>query len=234
MSGSTPVHLDDEERRAADMASELEQLTMTTPILPSAGFADRVMAAVAREPLPQPVRAFGLAVFGGRLWAAASAVRDAGRIVTVPRVPLAVRAQGLALVLIVAVGGLALLGGAAVGAAALLQGQTYEPSPPVQLVSPSPSPSPAPSATPVPSATASPEASDTPEPTETADPTDDRTARPTAAGTDDHGGGGSDSGSGSGSGSGKSGSDSGGSGSGSDDGATETPVGTDDHGGSGG
>jgi uncharacterized membrane protein YgcG len=234
MSGSMPLHPQDEERAAAEMARELETLTMTSSVVPSEGFGDRVMAAIASEPLPQPVRAFGIALLAGRLRAAGGAVRDAARLVTVPRVPVAVRAQAFALVLVVTAGSLLLAGGAAIGVGALFAGTPPTPTPAI------PSPSlPAPAATPSPtmppeaspSETADPsetvEPSETPEASDTPEPTDDHTARPTATGTDDHGGGGSGEDSGSGSGS----SGSSGSGSGSGGGETPQPTGTDDHGG---
>ena len=82
MTGELPLHPSDEERLAAAMARELEAMTTTTSVGPSEGFADRVMAAIADEPLPQPVRAFGLALGGGRLRAAATALGDAWRTVT--------------------------------------------------------------------------------------------------------------------------------------------------------
>ena len=60
----------DEERLAAEMARELEAMTMTSGVVPSGDFTDRVMAAIAAEPVPQPVRAFGIALVAGRLGAA--------------------------------------------------------------------------------------------------------------------------------------------------------------------
>jgi hypothetical protein len=220
-----PVHPSDEERFATEMSRQLEALTMTiaSAIKPTEGFADRVMAAIAGEPLPQPVRAFGIALVGGHLRAAAAALGDAWRTISSAPTPIAVRAQALALVLVVLIGSLAVAGGATVGAMGLLSGTPPTPGPsvpPPSLVIPSPSPSPAPEPTPsegpVESSTAEP--SDSPEPThtagthETAKPTvRPRTATPTA--TDDYGGG---SGSGSGGG-----------------GETPSPTETDDSGGSG-
>jgi hypothetical protein len=204
MSGVTSIHPSDEDRIAAEMTRELEALTMTiaSPVKPSDGFADRVMEAIAGEPLPQPVRAFGMAVVAGHLRAAAAAVGDAWRTISSAPAPMAVRAQALALVLVVLVGSLALAGGATVGAIGLFGGTPPTPGPsipPPSLVIPGPSPSPAPSEDPVEPPTAEP--SDSAEPTdahETEKPTvRPRTATPTA--TDDHGGG---SGSGSGSGGG--------------------------------
>ena len=67
MSGQMPLHPADEARVAADMTRELQALAGGSGILVLAGFADRVMAAVAAEPLPQPARAFGVALMGGRI-----------------------------------------------------------------------------------------------------------------------------------------------------------------------
>jgi uncharacterized membrane protein YgcG len=236
MSTRAPFHPGDEERIAAEMARELERMldARSTPaVAASDGFSDRVMAAIAGEPLPQPVRAFGFALQSGRAGAAAAAVVDAWRVVTGSFAPAFVRAQALALVLVVVVASLALAGGVAAGAAAWLAGQS-SPTPSVVLPSSSPPPSPSPSPSVAPTASPEPSASADPshqaEPTETATPTDDHggagaTQRPrTPEPTSDHGGGsGSDSGSGgSGSGSGSGGS------------PTETPSVTDDHGGSDG
>ena len=220
------IHPSDEERVAADMARELEAMTTTTTITtrPSDGFADRVMQAIAGEPLPQPVRAFGLALLGGHLRAAASALGDSWRTISSGWAPLVVRAQALALVLVVLAASLAVAGGATVGAFGLLRNTDPGPGPSgppsiLPAANPSPSPPPAPednpSASPEdnPSAEPSetPEASKTPEARETNGPTArPRTATPTATETDDHGGG---------------------SGSGSGDGEdhTASPSATDDH-----
>lgn len=191
-----PIHPADEERLAAEMARELEVLGTAGGVHVSDGFADRVMAAVAAEPLPQPVRAFGVALVAGHLRSAVSAVGDAWRVVTSGVVPVGVRAQALALVFVVAVGGLTLAGGATVGAIGLFgpAQATPSPSPVVPAPSPSVAPSPSPSATTDPNASAEP--SETASPTSTGMPPS-RTETPSPTGTDDHGGG---SGTGSGSG----------------------------------
>ena len=123
-----PFHPSDEERVAADMTRELEAMTMTSAPPVSDDFADRVMAAIADEPLPQPVRAFGLALRRRpppRGAARRSAMRGGRSSST--RAPLSVRAQALALVLVVVVGSLGLAGGAAVGALGLLDGSRPSP-----------------------------------------------------------------------------------------------------------
>ncbi len=219
----------DEDRLVREMTDELEALMAGPAVAPEDGFTDRVMASIAGEPLPQPVRAFTLALLGGRLRAAGSSLGDAWRVATSGFAPAVVRAQALALVLAVSVATIALAGGATVGAMNLL-------TPPATPSNPTPSPSPTPSTSPSPSPSAEPtdgasptetiEPSETPEPTAT-DDHGGRTASPTATGTDDRGGG---------SGSGDSGG--GGSGSGSDGGGsgkqgTPEPTESDDHGGGG-
>lgn len=219
MTGQQPIHVDDEERMAAEMGRELEALAGQSSVTLRDGFADRVMAAVAREPLPQPARAFGAALAARRLGAALASVGDAWRVAIGGSTPLAVRAQALALVLVVTVGSLAVAGGATVGAIDLLnanhppQPSPTTPLPSGPLTSPSSSPTPSPSSSPEPTteSTPSPDATETPDGTDNPganQPTGTTTPRPT--GTDDHGGGGSGGG-----------------------GETPRPTGTDDHGGDG-
>lgn len=248
MTGQRPVHVDDEERVAAEMGRELEDAAAQSGVTPPAGFADRVMAAISHEPLPQPARAFGTALAGRRLGAALASVGDAWRVVVGGSTPFSVRAQALALVLVVTVGSLAVAGGATVGAISLLNAsQPPHPSPtlpePSQPpISPSPSPSPSISVAPPTESGPSPDASETPDGTDgpgatgNADPGATQrteTATPRTTATDDHGGG---------SGGGQTASptatetdDHGGGGSG---GGGETPrptaTGTDAHGGGGG
>lgn len=196
-----PVHPADEERLAAEMARELQGLGVAGGVHVSDGFADRVMAAVAAQPLPQPVRAFGVALVAGHLRSAAAAVGDAWRVVTSGAVPVGVRAQALALVLVVAAGSLTIAGGATVGAIGLFGPDQPTPSPSLVVPAPSPSVAPSPSIDPSPSPSATTEPSASVEPSETTSPTStgtapSRTGTPSPTGTDDHGGG---SGSGSGS-----------------------------------
>ena len=110
MSGPTQVHPDDEDRVVREMTRELEAVGTGSPIELPAGFADRVMAAIAQEPLPQPARAFRLALAAGRLRAAASSVGDAWRVAIGGFAPAAVRAQALALVIVVAIASITLAG----------------------------------------------------------------------------------------------------------------------------
>jgi hypothetical protein len=201
--------LDDGTRTAAevlDTADIARELELVAGRDAGAGehFTDRVMAAIATEPTPQPTIAFGLALRAGRARAALGAIGDSFRVAFSGGRPLAVRGQALALVLVVLVGVLGTGGGAAIGAARLLAPDATPTPTPTQEPTPSPTPEPLPSPTPSPSPTVSPTPTDTVEPTETAEPTgtDDG---PEA--TDDSSGSGSGSGSNSGSGSDDSGDD---------------------------
>ena len=229
MSGNVPIHPDDEARVAMEMTRDLESMAAEHGIRPAAGFVDQVMAAVAGEPLPQPAHAFTVALLSGRLRAAIASVGDAWRVAGGGSTPVFVRAQALALVLVLTIGSLALAGGATVGAIQLLSANQpatpnpTTPAPTEPLASPTPSPSP--SSTPYASPDASPEASPTPESTETTQPTPTatptsterpRTPTPRPTATDDRGGGSGGGGDG-----------------GGGDGGTPTPMPTesDDHGG---
>jgi hypothetical protein len=119
------------------LARDLEAAASRSGVAaPSTGFADRVMAAVAAEPLPAPARAAGSAVRRGALAALLVSIRDAFRVTFSGGFPALVRAQALAVVLIVAVVG----GGAAYGAAAAVGILDSSPPPPVQPSPVQPSP----------------------------------------------------------------------------------------------
>lgn len=170
-------------------ARVLETQAAADRIGPTAGFEDRVMAAIAREPAPRLVIRPGTAVRGGRLAGFAAAVRDSWGIATGQGRPIAVRAQALGFLAIVVVAAGSLGTVTAVGVGSLLQpGPIVAPSvAPISTISPSfatpsampssPSPSTSPSPSPTPTQTS--------EPRETAEPTatDEPTATP--EGTDD-------------------------------------------------
>jgi uncharacterized membrane protein YgcG len=189
------LELDELSRGLVETARDLELYAGTGLAAPTVGFEDRVMAAIAVEPMPRPTRGLGFLAAVREAWAVAFGT---GR-------PIAMRAQALALLLLLAVAVGSVGSVAVVGASRLLgpaAPPSTTPSPAPSLV-PSPSPAPTsspPSVSPTPSATASPR----PTATETDEP----------AGTDDSGGSG---GSGGGSGSDNSGSDSDSSGPGSGD-----------------
>jgi uncharacterized membrane protein YgcG len=186
-----------EQAQALAAARELEGAAMAADIRPSPGFSDRVMAAVAVEPLPRPVMALGWAARQGRARAAVSALADAWRLVWRGGVPLAARAQAVVLVVVLVVAAASLSGVAIAGVAGMLGHSTViSPSPPStvtqpsEVVSPSPTRSAEPRATPKPIETAAPTATpkrSTPRPT--VEPTE------TPEDGDDHGGGGAGSGS---------------------------------------
>lgn len=164
------------------LARDLEAVAARDGITPSAGFADRVMGAIASEPLPSPAVAAGRALRHAALAGFLVSVRDAVRVAFSGGFPAAVRVQAFALVLLVvgltggsgyaAAGALGLLGDRS-SPAPSLEAPSLPPAspaptdtPPATLEAPSlsPSPSPSPSAGP----TASPE-----DPTETPDATGD-------------------------------------------------------------
>jgi len=206
------------------MARELEALASSDAIGPTGGFEDRVMLAVVREPAPRLVIGSGSGGLRGRIAAFVASIGSAWRVATSGGRPIAVRAQAIAFVLVVAVSAGMLATAGAVTVGALLQ-RGPSPSPsvlptpsiiPTPSIPPSPSPRPTPSA-PTPTATPTDRAGETAEPGETARP--DRTPRPNdtpepTGADDDRGGGGENSGPGGGGGSGG-------------------PSETDDHGGSG-
>lgn len=185
--------IDDAEAAAMlGVARELETFASADTVAPTSGFEDRVMAAIATEAPPRPVAT------GGVLAGLLVAFRDAWRITWSGDRPLVVRAQALALVLLVfvAFGSAGTL--AAVGVSRLLDDSsappTTEPSTgpsndqasPDRPASETPSISPAPSMSPESSERVEPSGSI--EPSETPDGTDDgagspeptRTPRPTA------------------------------------------------------
>ena len=148
-------------------ARDLEEFARAESAMPTVGFEDRVMAAVAREPAPV------LVANGGFLPGLITAVRDAWRIIWSGGRPLAVRAQALALVLLVAIaaGSVGTLG--AVGAARFFSSSdaTPVPTPTIDQSQPPVSPSPSPSVLPSPSPSESPEPSESPSASESAEPT---------------------------------------------------------------
>jgi uncharacterized membrane protein YgcG len=224
VSGRISFHADDEERLVAEMSLDLERLAAEGGAVVPIGFVDRVMVAIVGEPLPQPARAFGVALLGGHLRAAAAAAGDAWRVVIGGATPFAVRAQALALVLVLTIGSLAVAGGAAVGAVDLLNAMQPPAPPPT---SPLPSDLASPSTSPSPSTTADPSAtSETQTPERTPSPSGTNGPRlPTPTATDDHGGGsGSGSGGGGSSGGGSGGSGGSGGGSGGSGGGQGTPT----------
>jgi hypothetical protein len=160
------------------MARELEVFADRSGAAPTRDFTKRVMAAVAVEPVPAPVRAAGTALRAGSLGAFLASLRDAWRVATGGGFPVAVRAQAFALVLVV-VGVVTGSSLAAAGAAGLLAGDNAAPSPPAVVTTPLPTIAPA-SLEPGPSTTAEPTESVEPspspepstEPTHTAEPTD--------------------------------------------------------------
>ncbi len=173
------------------VARILETHATADGIRPTDGFEDRVMAAIATEPVPRLVVRPGAAVRGGWLAAIGLALGDAWAIATTGGRPLAIRAQALGVILAVGILAASVTGFAAVSVGSLLAPQP-SPTPSIEP-SASPSPSAAPSSTspsptvsPAPSSTLEPsasptegtggEATETPDATETLEP--DETLRP--------------------------------------------------------
>ena len=168
------------------VARDLERLA-AEDLVPTADFADRVMAAIATEPIPTPVAMAGHAVATGSVAGLVASLREAWRTILSSGRPAAVRAQSGALLLVVALGVSMVGGTVAVGAGLLLgDGRQESPQPsasPAPTDSLEPSPSPEATESPEPTGSAGPTAkpTGTPRPTATAAPTD--TPEPT--GTDD-------------------------------------------------
>ncbi len=163
-------------------ARELEALVAGATVRPTDGFEDRVMAAIATEPVPRLAVRPGSAVRGGIVASFLMTLRDAWGVATAGGRPIAVRAQALALILLVIVATTALAGvGAATVGSLLDRGRSPAPSvAPAPTVEPMPT-GPSTSIGPMPSDSAEPSesggASETPEASETIEPTE---AAPTA------------------------------------------------------
>jgi hypothetical protein len=191
------------------MARELERLD-GGPIRPSDGFTDRVLSAIAGEPLPRPMAVAGVAAREGRLGAMVGALRDTWHVAWSGGRPVAARAQAMAfvLLLVLVVGSV----GAAttVGAINVLFSTSSTPSvqpapsdpavvspspEPTETPSPSPAPVAAPSTSPDPTKTAkpapTPTRTDQPAHTETPEPNETDESKETDDPDEDHGGSGS-------------------------------------------
>jgi hypothetical protein len=170
--GGSPEDLTETTR----IARELEVVADRSGAAPTAEFAERVMSAVAVEPVPAPARAAGVALRAGAAGAFLASLRDAWRVTLRGGFPAPVRAQALALVLVV-VGVASGSGLAVAGAVGLFDGNHAAPTPPPAVVTPVPtvgpvSPEPEASSTPEPSGSVEPSPEPTTEPSDTAEPTD--------------------------------------------------------------
>jgi hypothetical protein len=177
VAGLTPDELAAETRLARD----LEGIAARDGIRRSPDFADRVMGAIALEPVPAPVVAAGSALRHAALLGFLVSIRDAFRVTFSGGFPVAVRAQAFALVLLV-VGLTAGSGYAAAGALGLLDRST--PSPVVEVPT-TPAETAAPTATPeatseAPTPSASPEPSEGAEPSEAPEASEDPSETPEA------------------------------------------------------
>jgi hypothetical protein len=201
-----PSELDGADVRASDgdlagawsTARELEASLPTESIMPSAGFTDRVMAAVALEPAPRSAGFLAVLRAQPGLAGLVASVREAWAVVAGgPGRPVRSRGFALAYVLAVLVIGTSLagVGGyAAAGALGLLD-RDASPTPTVQETkepppTPAPSPSPTPTVTPTPSPTESVEPTGSVEPSESVQPGEsvEPGGSPGPEESDDHGG----------------------------------------------
>jgi hypothetical protein len=174
------------------VARQLEALgAASDPIRPTPDFSERVMGAVAREPLPRAVRILDPLRRRRDPWGLVESVRAAWAFATSASRPIPGRAMALAYVLAIAVIATSLTGAAAfgvVGAFGLLGPHPTPTLAPDQTTPPTALPSPAPSESPEPSESVEPSGPESPEPSETED-----MGGGSPGATSDHGGaGGSD------------------------------------------
>jgi hypothetical protein len=177
----------DELAAARRLARDLEGVAARGTVRPSADFADRVMAAVAKEPVAAPARAAGFALRHGAIGLFLASLRDAWRVTFSPAFPMAARAQAVAMVLVVA----SVATGSGVvtaGAVGLFDLESPEPTLPVEspVATASPDPSVSPEFTVSPSPTVSPSVEGSEEPSGSSEPGE--TAEPGES-ADSHGGG---------------------------------------------
>ncbi len=132
------------------LARDIEAVAARGGVAPSTGFADRVMGAIATEPVPAPMIAAGSALRHRQVGGFLLSLRDSFRVAFGGGFPVAVRAQAFALVLLVA----AVAGGSGVAGAGALGAFDDHSSPSPAPTQPGPTPAPE-SATPEPSPTPS-------------------------------------------------------------------------------
>jgi len=161
LAGSDADIADAERAGSYAAARELEQALSSEGVHPSAGFADRVMAAVALEPAPRPTGFLAPLRDRHSLAGVVASVRSAW-VVASSGVGRPVRARGLALAYVLAVMlvGASLTGVAAFGTAGAMGFFTPDNSPSPSILTPGPTPSPEGSS----------DASSSPEPNESAEP----------------------------------------------------------------
>jgi uncharacterized membrane protein YgcG len=215
----------DELDDARTAAAWLDEAADVPDVSPSAGFGDRVMAALEGEPAPRPAGFLAPVRRLGLLGGFAASVRQAWTALGGSGRPVLARASALAYVLVVVIAGTSLAGVATVGLAGVLGVFDARPTQSAPPQTPGPTDPPARTELPTPHS-APPTAGQTDEPSASPDESDDHEGSGEPESSDDHGGDSSgsdssDSGSGdSSSGSNDSGSDdssSGSSDSGSDD-----------------
>jgi hypothetical protein len=170
-------------------ARELEWLADVDGIGPTAGFADRVMFAIAAEPLPRPVVAAYGAARRGRPMGVIAALGDLWRVgFGGGSRPMAARLPAMALLvfLFAGIAGLGVVGlGAVSRAIESPSSSAAASSQPTAASTEPPTAQPALTSKPTPSPTASPTPSPTDTPADSASPTDQATPSPTPGPTED-------------------------------------------------
>ncbi len=166
---------------AASAAEELGRYARAADVAPRPGLASDIMAAIGREPAPDPVAVVTASVRAGRLRGAAGGLRDAWRVAWSGRFPIGVRLSSAVAVLAVALalGGGGGLAGAAAWNAWVAPAPPAESETPTLSASPEP-PGPSPTARPTPGPAATPPGpTATPAPTHHPEPTRGTAPAPT-------------------------------------------------------
>jgi hypothetical protein len=151
-----PTAGDPEDAILAAVAADLERIASEPSPRPSPGFADRVDAAIAREPIPVPMAAARSAVRRRSAFGFAAALRDSVRVGLGGNRPAAARAGALAMLagaalIVASVGGALAFGAASVLVPA--PAATHRSEPPA-TASPTLQPTPTGSSRPSPTASA--------------------------------------------------------------------------------
>jgi hypothetical protein len=143
LTGADSGMTDAERAESYSAARGLEQAVGSEPFHPSAGFADRVMARVAKEPAPRPAGFLAPLLARHSLAGVVASVRTAWSIaVNGAGRPVGARGLALAYVLAVLLIGVSLTGAAAYGAAGAMGLLTPDGSPKPSLITPGPTRSP--------------------------------------------------------------------------------------------
>ncbi len=173
-----PSLSDAEAADALAMARDLETFARAETPMPSSGFEDRIMAAIASEPAPRG------AIAGPGRRSIAAIVADAWHVAWAGGRPLVIRAQAFALLAVTVVALGALGTAASVGLFNLLAPDASPSPTPTQLTSPAPTTAPEPAPTPdLPSPSPSVAPSVEPSPSPSGGPSDEPSETPGSTGS---------------------------------------------------